>query len=405
MKSSKKYVSDHPSLMEKWDHEENAKLGWFPEKITESNQRKVHWICHKGHKYTRMVFQERKSQPGSCPVCHGHKRATKPLSETHPELVAKEWCFERNSAIDLHPDQVTHGSAKKAYWVCAEGHVSLKEIGRRTYGKGCAECLGRHVKSFSGPVSETHPHLMGEWDFEKNEAIGLDPDQLTAGSEKRPHWKCVQGHEWVATLKNRTLRKSGCAKCIGRTQKHKRKKKSLFESNPELVEFWDDAANDLAGFDHRKITAGSSIRAFWVCEKGHKWSAVVKSLARGIRCPDCNESTGEKAIAGVLDGAGIEFEREVTFDDCKSEHNWKFRFDFGLKKSGKLLGLVEFHGVQHFIPREFFGGAEAFVKRAYDDRQKRRYCQTNGIPLLTITHKDMDRIPEMIGTYWDQLNS
>ena len=33
--------------------------------------------------------------------------------------------------------------------------------------------------------------LMLEWDWDKNNSLGLDPTKLTFGSNKRAWWKCL----------------------------------------------------------------------------------------------------------------------------------------------------------------------------------------------------------------------
>ena len=48
-----------------------------------------------------------------------------------------------------------------------------------------------------------NPTLMAEWNWEKNNELGLDPNMLTLGSGKKAWWKCSKGHEWQATINNR----------------------------------------------------------------------------------------------------------------------------------------------------------------------------------------------------------
>ena len=54
--------------------------------------------------------------------------------------------------------------------------------------------------------------LMAEWDWEKNHAISLDPANLAPKSNKKAWWICKKGHEWKATIADRTLG-SGCPYC------------------------------------------------------------------------------------------------------------------------------------------------------------------------------------------------
>ena len=42
--------------------------------------------------------------------------------------------------------------------------------------------------------------LMPEWDWEKNNALGLSPTTVTANSHKKAWWNCSNGHEWQAVI-------------------------------------------------------------------------------------------------------------------------------------------------------------------------------------------------------------
>ena len=55
---------------------------------------------------------------------------------------------------------------------------------------------------------------MAEWDWEKNNELGLRPDKLTYGSNKKAWWKCSKGHEWQASIYSRN-QGNGCPYCSG----------------------------------------------------------------------------------------------------------------------------------------------------------------------------------------------
>lgn len=59
-----------------------------------------------------------------------------------------------------------------------------------------------------------NPALMAEWNWEKNNELGLAPNSLTCGSGKKVWWKCAKGHEWQATISSRN-RGTGCPYCSG----------------------------------------------------------------------------------------------------------------------------------------------------------------------------------------------
>ena len=46
----------------------------------------------------------------------------------------------------------------------------------------------------------------------------------------------------------------------------------------------------------------SNKKAWWLCEKGHEWSAIINSRSQGSRCPYC---TGKRVISGETDLASL----------------------------------------------------------------------------------------------------
>ena len=54
--------------------------------------------------------------------------------------------------------------------------------------------------------------LMAEWDWEKNNTLGLVPNEITSHSGKKVWWKCQKGHEWVTSVANRS-KGNGCPYC------------------------------------------------------------------------------------------------------------------------------------------------------------------------------------------------
>ena len=62
-------------------------------------------------------------------------------------------------------------------------------------------------------LSVTHPNLVMEWDYNKNNALGIYPDQIRYGNHKKVWWICEYGHEWQARIADRTNMQNGCPVC------------------------------------------------------------------------------------------------------------------------------------------------------------------------------------------------
>jgi len=59
---------------------------------------------------------------------------------------------------------------------------------------------------------KNHPEMFYNWDFEKNDDLGLDVYKVTKGSNKKAHWKCQYGHTWIKTV-NAQVRNNQCKFC------------------------------------------------------------------------------------------------------------------------------------------------------------------------------------------------
>jgi hypothetical protein len=93
-------------------------------------------------------------------------------------------------------------------------------------------------------------------------------------------------------------------------------------------------------------------------------------------------SKGEKLVANLLRELDIPFEQEKTFQDLK--HKGFLRFDFVFEVQNRKFA-IEFNGVQHYRPIDYFGGQIAFEDLKVRDQLKRDYCQANDIELIYVT--------------------
>jgi len=140
---------------------------------------------------------------------------SKKLSEKYPDI-AKDWDYSRNK--DLTPNDVSAHSRQIVWWACENGHTYQVSIYSRVRSNGCKVCQKhkyvikqlRTKLTSSQSLAKHSPELLKEWDYSKN--TGINPDNLSYGSNKRVWWKCSEGHEWEVSPKVRT-RGSSCPVC------------------------------------------------------------------------------------------------------------------------------------------------------------------------------------------------
>ena len=218
----------------------------------------------------------------------------KSLAETHPHLL-KEWDYKQNT---IKPSDITHGYSKKVFWICKDCKFNWKATPNARTKKnptGCPQC--RWVTKDNN-LAKTNPHLIPEWDFDKNT---IKPTHLTYGSVISIYWKCVKfGHSWQATPNSRTSRKrkdgkpSGCPKCAGNEVL---KENSLLALFPNIAKELHPSNK----FKANEITAHSTKRGLWECSKcEYQWSTKIQSRTNKQKdrkpsgCPSCAKSIPSK---------------------------------------------------------------------------------------------------------------
>ena len=165
--------------------------------LTAGSGRKVWWVCPAGHAWEARVAHRTRGR--GCPSCARRGRSNLPLD---PALAA-QWHPTKNG--DLTPGAVTAGSDYRAWWICEAGHEWQVRVKARSQGTGCPVCSNR-VRTRQ-PLD---PVLAAQWHPTKNG--DQTPEDVTAGSGQKVWWVCGQGHEWEATVVNRS-HGTGCPRC------------------------------------------------------------------------------------------------------------------------------------------------------------------------------------------------
>ena len=297
-KNAKKYVSDDTRLISEWNLEKN--IGTNPSQLTVGSHKKVWWRCDKSHEWQASI--DSRSRGNGCPYCAGQKvmKGYNDLQTTNHTL-AKEWNYEKNKG--LTPAEVMANSGKKVWWKCGKGHEWQAVIRNRNRGNGCPYCSGRLAIEGYNDLQTTNHTLAKEWNYERN--AGFSPEKFTSNSRGKVWWKCSKGHEWQATINNRS-RGSGCPYCAGK--KVLKGYNDLQTINPILAQEWNYERNH--GLTAMEVTSNSSKKVWWKCKKGHEWQAVIGNRHKGNNCPICtserNTSLPEYVMIYYLEKYGIE---------------------------------------------------------------------------------------------------
>lgn len=141
---------------------------------------------------------------------------------------------------------------------------------------------------------KVRPDLFNEWDFCKNEELGLDIYLVTRSSNKKAWWRCLKCHStYNKRIKDKAVRNYGCTYCAGRKVNNTN---SLAKLNPKLASEWHPTRN--VDLTPHNVTCGSNKKVWWICDNGHEYESQISNRTIGDNCPFCS---GHRVWVGYND--------------------------------------------------------------------------------------------------------
>lgn len=345
-----------PDIAKQWHPTKNKDLA--PTQVTCGSDKQVYWLCEKGHEWEAKI--NNRVNGNNCPICIGKKVLVgyNDLATVLP-IIANEWHPTKNGY--LTPQDVTLHSNKKVWWQCEKGHEWPATVAHRSNGRRCPKCFGESKTSFPEQaiyfyccqMTTAHNRYMVDSKTEidvylPEYNIGIEYDgayfhkgEKAEEREKRKEEKLldlgitlirvreleskVGRHiiyakpgandielsitlkELVSLVSSLTTKKFDIDIDVARDRYkiyeqyiQNEKENSLAIVNPQLASEWHPHKNN--GLLPEYVSAYSNKKAWWICENGHEWEAVIDSRKNGVGCPYC---AGKKAIAGVNDLATV----------------------------------------------------------------------------------------------------
>ncbi len=261
-----------PGLAKQWHPTKNGTL--LPTDVSTGSGKKVWWKCRKGHEWEAIIVEH--SRHGKCPYCRNRLPPSENKLILANPILSKEWHPTRNGK--LTPADVAPKSKKNVWWRCKNGHEWQATVVSRNNGVQCPYCSGKKPGKDNN-LGILYPRLAREWHQTKNGK--LTPFKVRPKSKEKVWWRCKNGHEWQAVIRNR-VRGNNCPCCIGRKAS---KEHNLGVANPALIKEWHPTKNEkLTPF---YVTPNSHKKVWWLCKNGHEWQAAVGTRNKGIGCPFC----------------------------------------------------------------------------------------------------------------------
>ena len=336
----------NPTLAKEWNREKNGTLE--PTMVTIGSSKKVWWMCSKGHEWQATIAHRSNNQ--RCPTCNLEHKTSFP--EYAVEFYLKKCALdvihsyrELGYELDIYiPSKKIAIEYDGGFWHknrrkkdleknanCKNDGISLYRIREKLPSLNDSSIdytieesqndLSDVLRKILSEITETdvdidlkrdaieienlrkyaeketsllfcNPALAKEWNYEMNG--NLKPEHFLSNSNKNVWWKCKRGHEWQATINNRNNNRRGCPYCTN--QKILKGFNDLQTINPDLAKEWNHEKNN--GLTPFSVSPNSHKEAWWRCEKGHEWQAIIANRNKGIGCPFCSR---KKALKGYND--------------------------------------------------------------------------------------------------------
>jgi len=182
-----------PQLQQEWHPDNNALLGGI--KVKPGSSRRATWSCLNcpaGCPHIWKAPVNRRTRGSKCPYCVGRTVCQHSSLATKAPRQTRYWNHDKNAKT---PEQTLAGTQVRVEWKCPKcSHEWQAQVARRVQiDSGCPRCSSKPFgRTTTQPTFEAaqHHQLLHEWDYERNAADGIHPNNTTLGSRKLVHWVC-----------------------------------------------------------------------------------------------------------------------------------------------------------------------------------------------------------------------
>lgn len=296
-----------------------------------------------------------------CPTCSKENR-----------YLTKEEFIEK--AKKIHGDRysyenVVYTGAREYVSITCETHGDFLQLpNSHLGGAGCPHCYYESKfmtnKEFIKLASAVHNN---KYDYSKTKYTG---------SKNKIIVTCPK-HGDFEQIANAHLYSGGCRPC-GRD--------NLRYTREEYIQKVTDIHKGRYSYD-KMVYTNIKEEITITCPVHGDFIQKAATHLRGSGCRKCWISKGELAIETVLIEKGIDHQREYILPDFVN----KYRYDFYIP-SNRLL--IEFHGIQHFQPIDFYGGNENLDYVKQNDKMKKLMAKNFNYNLIEINYKTFESMSE-----------
>ncbi len=264
--------------------------------------------------------------------------------------------------------------------ICGSHYVFTRadRIARRAKRGNTNVCKKCENNSFTEKQHEAQKKA--EYILQKKETIQLVDGLKSWASQDEARWKCIKcNHTFLrAPVVMFALGITNCPWCESRPGTYTEEM-----IKEQIYRLWGDEYTLLQSENLKKNKNGSRRILVQHNACGFKYETSQYNFCHGQGCPRCKKSHGERKIMNYLQQHNFAFQQQYTINTGKH----LLKLDFYLEEQGKKYA-IEYNGIQHYQPIEWFGGNAGFQAQQERDLDKIEYCKNNDINLIIIPYND-----------------
>lgn len=361
--------------------------------ISRGSIKRVNWVCGKCGNKWNTVINIRVRNESNCPECmikagkyKVHTEENKFINKA--KVLGLDYLLKEIQLPDNMDINELYASDRRTYtWKCIKCHKEFRNcIQNRLKGQKCPYC-SRTGTSIPEQVvylalKQYYPDALYRYKFGKYEADIYIPSLNTIIDYRGMYYH--KDREYIDDLKEETFKENGfnqiiilasneydnkennqyiffdgknfawllttiynrlkIKNCLDKNTTDKIVDKAIAdikqdkvincvaETNPELLEIWDEEANKDSGITLYNVTKGTKYKAWFKCKKcGNSYYASIRKQVIGQRCPACN---GTSTIAGTNDVATTDPYILLAWDFAKNN-------EIGIQPSSVRAGSLK----------------------------------------------------------------
>lgn len=357
VQTTKQFIEHLQKLYgDKYDYSKVSLIDW---------KTKVEIICPEHGSFFKMPG-DLMSKNGNCPKCNRIKNGKSQQLDTD-EFIKRakavhgdKYNYEKVLYNGLESKVCIICPKHGEFWQKANDHINKKA--------GCPKCATENNSekrrtSKAEFIRRANLVHKNKYDYSKTEFKRLSDKATITCPVHGEFEQCLASH----------LHGFGCPKCSGHFKL----------GTSEFIKRAKEVHGNL--YDYSEVCyKNTDVKVKIICKKHGAFEQTPHNHLRGHGCPICKTSFGEKLIHKILKEMKVSYTWQYEQPKLIKNTN-PFIIDFYINKNNKDY-YIEYNGIQHFQPVEYFGGEEKLIVQMERDEQLRLFCKENGIDLLEIPY-------------------